>query len=86
MRESVEVSGISIDYESSRLSGVGAAEGYQYELVDDRLVRREAATDCPRGDPARHNLHFRGLAVVEDLLTRANVRRSGNLVKITMKA
>ena len=82
----VEVCGISVDYESSRLTGVGVAKGYQYELVDNRLVRREGATDCPCGDPARHNLHLRGLAALEDLLTSANVRRSGNVLKIKMKA
>jgi hypothetical protein len=82
----VEVCGISVDHESSRLSGVGVAKGYQYELVGDRLVRSEAATDCPCGDPGRHNLHLRGLAAVEDLLNTGNVRRSGNVLRITMKA
>ncbi len=82
----VEVCGISVDHESSHVSGWGVAKGYLYELVDSRLVRREAVTDCPCGDPMRHNLHLRGLAALEDLLSRANVRRSGNVVKITMKS
>jgi hypothetical protein len=82
----VEVCGIFVDYESSRLSGVGVARGYQYELVENHLVRRESSTDCPCSDPARHNLHLRGLAALEDLLTNGNVQRSGNVWKITMKA
>jgi hypothetical protein len=81
----VEVGGISVDYESSHLSGGGVAMGYQYELVEDRLVRKKSASDCPCGDPARHNLHLRALAAVEDLLATGNIRRLGNVMKVTMK-
>ena len=80
----VEVCGISVEYKSSKLSGAGIAKGYQYEVVDARMVRRESTSDCPCGDPARHNLHLRSLAVLEDILSRANIRRIGNVVEVTM--
>jgi hypothetical protein len=82
----VEVCGISVDYKSSRLSGVGITKGYLYELVGNRLVRRVSQTDCPCGDPARHNLHLYGLAVLEDILSSTDALRSGNIVKVAMKS
>jgi hypothetical protein len=81
----VEVCGIAVDYQSDRLIGAGADKGYHYEMVDDRLVRRQSPNDCPCGDPARHKLHLRGLAVLEDMLIDAKIQRSGNVIDVSIR-
>jgi hypothetical protein len=80
-----EVCGLSIDYASDRVSGGGVARGYTYELIDDRLVRSPAATDCACGDPERHLLHLRALAVLEEMLATAKVERKAHVVMVSLQ-
>lgn len=78
-----EICSISIDYKSDRLVGIGVSRGYMYELVKSRFVRKPSELDCPCGDPARHALHLRALAVIDDMLNSAAINRQGNVIRVT---
>jgi hypothetical protein len=79
----LDVYGITIEYASDRVSGGGVLRGYRYELIDDRLVRRRAATYCPCADPERHLLHLRALAVLEEMLATAKVERKAHVMTVS---
>lgn len=78
----IEVCAISIDCVSSRISGCGVSFGYSYELVDGHLVRRPGPTDCNCGDPYRHQLHLRSMAVLEHELGSGRIQQIGNVVTL----
>ncbi len=80
----VEVSGVSIDYDSDQPTGFGVDKGYTYELTGKGVVRREAETDCPCGDPARHEHHLRALKAVEQMLGEGKVVRQGPILTISL--
>jgi hypothetical protein len=77
-----EVCAISVDYESERFIGWSVAKGYRYELVNMQLIRQAAPTDCPCGDPKRHDHYLRALAVLDDLLVTATIKQTGNIIHV----
>lgn len=78
----VEIGAITIDHPSHMLVDGGFSEGYTYELVNSRLIRRPSLADCPCGDPDRHELHLYAIAVLDDLLGSNKVKRDGRVIEV----
>jgi hypothetical protein len=78
-----EISSLTVDYSSDRLTAVGASRGYTYTVQGDRFVRSPSEGDCPCGDPEKHRLHLQAMAVLEDRLGHATIMRNGHIVTVS---
>jgi hypothetical protein len=77
-----EIGSLTVDYTSDRLTAIGVSLGYTYTLQDNRFVRQPSAGDCPCGDPEKHNMHLRALAVLDDMLGSARIERKNHIASV----
>jgi len=78
-----DVCAIKVGHPSERFTGWGVFDGYKYRLVGDCLVRHPSPTDCPCGDPKRHEYHLRAMAVLDDVLANARIDRKDQIIRVS---
>ncbi len=74
---------IYVDHCSDKNTGFGVSEGYLYELEGSRLLRRPSSTDCPCGDPVRHEQHLIPVVILDHLLSECKVKRHGQIITVS---